>query len=251
MWTEGTGSGWLLLASGGSWCGRMHIMKTGGSGARGSRLISRASRGVRLLSGLTQCCITGTEEGAGAEEGSQCTSACSSWLICCPSSGVEMLKMVKPITCTDLRKTQQFCGLILKQDLFCAWEAEVAGEHGVAVEKAAVDGSVCDTKLLAEKAGTIPVANIGESGFVWVKRVLCGHVRCLRIESAEAGGDGGAEGRGGRLGGGHGAHEHGALACGAEQGGEWGGWQEGGGSGGWSGLGWGERRAADGGREGT
>lgn len=69
VWREGEGSGWLLLASGGSWCGLMQIMKTGGRGARGRRLISRASSGVRLLSGRTQCCITGTEEGAGAEEG--------------------------------------------------------------------------------------------------------------------------------------------------------------------------------------
>lgn len=54
-WRDTTGRGWLLFVSGGSWCGRIHIMKTGGRGARGSRLISSESRGVKLLSGRTQC----------------------------------------------------------------------------------------------------------------------------------------------------------------------------------------------------
>jgi hypothetical protein len=39
--------------------------------------------------------------------------------------------------------------------LFGAGKAEVTGEHGVAIEKAAINGGVGDAKLLAQEAGSV------------------------------------------------------------------------------------------------
>jgi hypothetical protein len=52
--------------------------------------------------------------------------------------------MVRPMTCEKVREMHFDSGTTKAADLLGAGKAEVAGKHGVAVEKTAVDGGVCN-----------------------------------------------------------------------------------------------------------